>query len=406
MPGRRRTGPCRHQIDDRRRPYARRGRSHAARRPLRTGARQSTPGSTSCWKSRPPRRLSEHRRPCCAGGRKGGRFATCSRGALQRPAAPNAARITWKEDIRRWHPGQGAPRLAAGGFGVFDPASTRFPSGSASSPSLGSAWMEVPQERASPLPPDLIPHAAAMLPANRPQTWDIEVDTDRRHARLRWAAALMDPAHRIYMRRTGNIRAPFLAAASPTAPCRRITPFCSTMLLPRVPAAAAARPPSRAARAAAPGGLRGGPAGAGAGGRGTLPGGLTPHQVSEIRPQVAGLDPQALLHRRRDRPPGQTLYQIDPSLYQAGVAEGARPSLQNARGQRRGRARSSADRYKPRSADAEAVSASRTIPTPRRRRARPSAQVAQTKAQLRHRADQPALHRAFPRRSPAASAAR
>ena len=33
--------------------------------------------------------------------------------------------VTWKEDIRRWHPGQDWI-LAAGGFGIFDPGINAF----------------------------------------------------------------------------------------------------------------------------------------------------------------------------------------------------------------------------------------------------------------------------------------
>lgn len=98
-----------------------------------------------------------------------------------------AVRIDWKEDIRRWHPGQ-EWILEAGGFGVFDPginalsiATRILPDGLV----LDAATMEVPEGRASPLRAELeMKSGAAPVVATfdflqtGPQTWDIAVDTD------------------------------------------------------------------------------------------------------------------------------------------------------------------------------------------------------------------------------------
>jgi predicted dehydrogenase len=98
-----------------------------------------------------------------------------------------AVRITWREDIRRWHPGQ-EWILGAGGFGVFDPGINALSIATRILPDpllLDSAWMEVPEGRASPLKAELTMRSGgAVVTADfdflqtGPQTWDIEVDTD------------------------------------------------------------------------------------------------------------------------------------------------------------------------------------------------------------------------------------
>jgi D-galactose 1-dehydrogenase/L-arabinose 1- dehydrogenase len=98
-----------------------------------------------------------------------------------------AVRIDWKEDIRRWHPGQ-EWILASGGFGVFDPGINALSIATAILPEglfLESARMEVPEGRASPLRAELaMVSGGAPVTATfdflqtGPQTWDIAVDTD------------------------------------------------------------------------------------------------------------------------------------------------------------------------------------------------------------------------------------
>jgi D-galactose 1-dehydrogenase/L-arabinose 1- dehydrogenase len=98
-----------------------------------------------------------------------------------------AVRIAWREDIRRWHPGQ-EWILGAGGFGVFDPGINALSIASRILPEpllLASAAMDVPAGRASPIAAQLMLHSgSAPVRADfdflqtGPQTWDVEVDTD------------------------------------------------------------------------------------------------------------------------------------------------------------------------------------------------------------------------------------
>jgi len=98
-----------------------------------------------------------------------------------------AARIAWKEDIRRWHPGQ-EWILGAGGFGVFDPGINALSILTAILPDrvmVEAAQMEVPKGRASPIAARLtLKSGGAQVDAvfdflqTGPQNWDIEVDTD------------------------------------------------------------------------------------------------------------------------------------------------------------------------------------------------------------------------------------
>lgn len=105
----------------------------------------------------------------------------------------DAVRITWREDIRRWHPGQ-EWILAAGGFGVFDPGINALSIATKILPDpmlLKSAWMEVPEGRASPLAAELEMRSGNArvdvvldFLQTGPQSWDIEIDTDAGTLRL------------------------------------------------------------------------------------------------------------------------------------------------------------------------------------------------------------------------------
>lgn len=105
----------------------------------------------------------------------------------------DAVRIAWREDIRRWHPGQ-EWILGPGGFGVFDPGINALSIVTLILPDpllLESAWMEVPDGRAAPLAAGLAMRSgAAPVTAEfdflqtGPQTWDIEIDTDAGTLRL------------------------------------------------------------------------------------------------------------------------------------------------------------------------------------------------------------------------------
>jgi len=84
-----------------------------------------------------------------------------------------------------------------------------------------------------------------------------------------------------------------------------------------------------------------------------LPGRVAAFQVSEVRPQVSGVILRRLFQEGSVVRQGQTLYQIDPSIYQAQAAQ-ASANVQSARATAVA-ARTRAARYKP-LADMEAVS--------------------------------------------------
>ena len=76
-----------------------------------------------------------------------------------------------------------------------------------------------------------------------------------------------------------------------------------------------------------------------------LPGRVSAYQISDVRPQVNGVIRQRLFNEGSVVHEGQTLYQIDPSIYQAQAAQ-ARANLQSARAQAQASATLAA-RYKP-----------------------------------------------------------
>ena len=76
-----------------------------------------------------------------------------------------------------------------------------------------------------------------------------------------------------------------------------------------------------------------------------LPGRVSAYQVSEVRPQVSGVVLRRLFREGSVVRQGQTLYQIDPSIYQAAAAQAA-ANLQSARASAQA-ARTRAARYKP-----------------------------------------------------------
>lgn len=94
--------------------------------------------------------------------------------------------IIWREDIRRWHPGQDWI-LAAGGFGVFDPGINALSIVTAILPdpvTVRSSLLTIPSNRESPLAARLqMRSGTAAIEAEfdflheGPQQWDIVVDT-------------------------------------------------------------------------------------------------------------------------------------------------------------------------------------------------------------------------------------
>jgi membrane fusion protein (multidrug efflux system) len=132
-----------------------------------------------------------------------------------------------------------------------------------------------------------------------------------------------------------------------------------------------------------------------------LAGRTTAYETSEVRPQVSGVIKARRFQEGAIVHAGQTLYEIDPSLYRAAAAQ-AQANLANAEAARDA-AEAKADRYRP-LADIEA-SASRTTPTRRPPRNRPPPPWRRTRRRCRPQAStwrSPGC----PPRSPAGSAAR
>jgi D-galactose 1-dehydrogenase len=101
----------------------------------------------------------------------------------------NAVKITWKEDVRVWHPGQ-AWIFEAGGLGVFDPGINALSILTRILPQplfLTAAELSFPANREAPIAARLSLTDSADLPITAefdfrqtgPQSWDIVVDTDR-----------------------------------------------------------------------------------------------------------------------------------------------------------------------------------------------------------------------------------
>lgn len=96
--------------------------------------------------------------------------------------------IVWKEDVRRWHPGQ-KWIWEAGGLGVFDPGINAFSIATEVLPRhffLRDGVLEVPSNCASPIKAHLNMVGMSGAPVTAeldflqtgPQTWDITVETD------------------------------------------------------------------------------------------------------------------------------------------------------------------------------------------------------------------------------------
>jgi D-galactose 1-dehydrogenase len=99
-------------------------------------------------------------------------------------------RVTWKEDVRRWHPGQ-AWIWEAGGFGVFDPGINGLSIVTRILPHaifVRQATLEFPENADAPIAAALTFGAGLEGEDLRaefdwrqtgPQSWDIAIDTDR-----------------------------------------------------------------------------------------------------------------------------------------------------------------------------------------------------------------------------------
>lgn len=99
-----------------------------------------------------------------------------------------AVRVTWREDVRHWHPGQ-QWIWEPGGLGVFDPGINALSIVTRILPEpmfLTSAELEFPANRAAPIAARLSLRTENGLPVEAdfdwrqtgPQTWDIAVETE------------------------------------------------------------------------------------------------------------------------------------------------------------------------------------------------------------------------------------
>jgi D-galactose 1-dehydrogenase len=107
--------------------------------------------------------------------------------------------ITWREDVRRWHPNQ-AWIWQPGGFGVFDPGINALSILTEVLPGpihVTSAEMEVPANAFTPIAARLVMNGRGTVPViadfdwrqEGPQTWDIEVQAGPERLKLRQGGA-------------------------------------------------------------------------------------------------------------------------------------------------------------------------------------------------------------------------
>jgi D-galactose 1-dehydrogenase len=108
------------------------------------------------------------------------------------------AHITWREDVRKWHPGQDWV-FEPGGMGVFDPGINALSILTEILPApvhLTSANLTFPANRATPIAAEL--HFSNNVTADfdwrqeGPQTWDISVDTPQGHLALRMGGNVLE----------------------------------------------------------------------------------------------------------------------------------------------------------------------------------------------------------------------
>ena len=110
-----------------------------------------------------------------------------------------SVRVVWREDVRLWHPGQAW--IWEPGIGVFDPGINALSIVTALLPGalvMRSSALRFPANRAAPIAAMLrLDHVGALIDLDLaidqtgPQTWDIEVTTDRGTLQLSDGAACM-----------------------------------------------------------------------------------------------------------------------------------------------------------------------------------------------------------------------
>lgn len=110
------------------------------------------------------------------------------------------AHVTWREDVRKWHPGQDWV-FEPGGMGVFDPGVNALSILTEILPApvhLTAATLEFPANRQTPIAARLTftGHITADFDWRQtgPQTWDIEIETDRGPMVLRMGGNVLEVA--------------------------------------------------------------------------------------------------------------------------------------------------------------------------------------------------------------------
>ncbi|MBC2834420.1 Gfo/Idh/MocA family protein [Paragemmobacter straminiformis] len=101
------------------------------------------------------------------------------------------AHITWREDVRKWHPGQDWV-FEPGGMGVFDPGINALSILTEILPApvhVTAATLEFPENRDTPIAAQITFSGGVSADFDwrqeGPQTWDIEVETDKGPMALR-----------------------------------------------------------------------------------------------------------------------------------------------------------------------------------------------------------------------------
>ena len=109
-----------------------------------------------------------------------------------------SGRIIWREDVRKWHPGQDWI-FEAGGMGVFDPGINALSILTAIVPEpvhLQAADLDVPANRQAPIAARLEMTQAISADFDfrqeGPQTWDMAFQTDAGHLALRMGGNLLE----------------------------------------------------------------------------------------------------------------------------------------------------------------------------------------------------------------------
>ena len=108
------------------------------------------------------------------------------------------AHITWREDVRKWHPGQDWV-FEPGGMGVFDPGINALSILTHILPDpvhLVDALLEVPENRQTPIAARLTftDNVTADFDWRQegPQTWDIDIETDHGPMALRMGGNVLE----------------------------------------------------------------------------------------------------------------------------------------------------------------------------------------------------------------------